>query len=312
MEQTKLVTSAYYNISGHPHHGADRYLRLIKSLPNIAENTQLPIVCYTSKLHGCYDELARVLDTRKLDNVTLKVYELEDHPLHESVLKIRQSDSILGERYTSRPIIVYWAKFDFLLNEMDADEYIYWIDGGLSHNGLFPKRFSIGDQTGYGFTDYNCTFNFSCFSKESFGRINTFVGDKILHMVRQSCDADLYAIHKIPELAKQFIIPSNQHWPVAGIFGAHTSKSSLKTYLHAAQNVLQTLVNHNQLTVEEAIMGYLNVTNPDWFKQYHFENFYTEDNTEPFLHFKEDGSFYHHFNRILCDTEPLVDYLGNF
>jgi hypothetical protein len=307
----KLVTSAYYNIEGHPHYGAHRRGRLLRSLPNIAQNTGLPIVCYTSQKYGCYDELCQLFAERGITNVTLKVRELEDHPLHNVVLGVRKFDEVLSARYLYKPIIVYWSKFDLLLDELDFDGYVYWIDGGLSHNGMFPRRYSIGDTRGFGTTDSNSTYNFSCFSKESFTRISNFVGpEKTLHVVRVATDADVQTVISIPELSPHFV-GSDGFWPVGGLFGGHAKTSTLRQYLEKNIELQHIVANYGRLTVEEGIMAYVDVVYRDWLKRYHFENFYTEDEQTPNLHFGPDGKIYHHFYRLFCDEGHLIDCIGN-
>jgi hypothetical protein len=307
----KLVTSAYYNIEGYPHYGAGRRHRLLKSLPNIAENTQLPIVCYTSKKYGCYEELTDILTKRNITNVTLKVRELEEHPLHDTVLEIRKSNELLNVHYQHKPIIVYWSKFDLLLEELDFDGYVYWIDGGLSHNGMFPKRFSVGDTSAFGTTDSNATYNFSCFNADSFQRISKFTEpDKVLHMVRPAIDADVATVVTIPKLENKFS-NANGYWPVGGFFGGHAKTSPLRQYIEKFIEVSTDVVEHKRLTVEEGIMAYIDVIYQQWFKRYHFDNFYTEDEQSPFLHIGPNGEIYHHFYRMFCDECDLIDSKQN-
>lgn len=318
--QTKLVTAAYYNIEGHPHYGANRAGRMRYSLVNIAKNTNLPIVCYTSKKYGCYDELQELFNKKNITNVTLKVFELEDHPLHEKVLAVRelQPHDEMRKVYEVKPIIVYWSKFLFLLNELTDAEYIYWIDAGLSHNGMFPVRYAIGNTSCFGMADCSATFDFSCFSQQSFNNINNFVQNKVLHVVRVATDADVGAVTTIPELQEKYY--QNCHnikfWPIAGIFGGHSIKSPLKQYLEKMNEIFEIVVRHDRITVEEGVMAYVDVAYTEWFKRYHFENFYTEHELARNLHWRvdengvEDGTIYHHFYRLFCDDGLLVDCLG--
>jgi hypothetical protein len=146
------------------------------------------------------------------------------------VLEVRELNELLSTQYKYKPIIVYWSKFDLLLAELDYDGYVYWIDGGLSHNGMFPKRFSIGDTSGFGTTDSDATYNFSCFNAEAFQRISKFTGyDKVLHMVRPAIDADLQTVATIPKLVGNFV-GADGYWPVGGFFGGHAKTSPLRHY----------------------------------------------------------------------------------
>lgn len=319
--RTKLVTSAYYNIKGHPHYGANRAIRLRKSLPNIAKHTNLPIVCYTSQKYGCYDELQEIFASKNITNVTLKIFELENHPLHEPILAIRKSnpEKYLDWVYSAKPIVVYWSKFKFMLEELYGTDYLYWIDAGLSHNGLFPKKYALGDTSCHGMDFCDSTYDFSCFSNNTFDKINKYTGDKVLQLVRDITDADLSPIKEIPELKNEYNknLSKVNSWPVAGLFGGHIISSPLQLYLEKMQELFRFIVRHNYITVEEGVMAYVNVVHDEWFKRYHFENFYTEDEIFRHLHWKvnehgvEDGSIYHHFYRLFCDTGQLVDCMGN-
>jgi hypothetical protein len=41
---------------------------------------------------------------------------------------------------------VGWAKIALMEDEMEEDlDYLYWIDVGLSHMGLFPRRYNSVD-----------------------------------------------------------------------------------------------------------------------------------------------------------------------
>jgi hypothetical protein len=57
-------------------------------------------------------------------------------------------------------------------------------------------------------------------------------------------------------------------------------------------------------------MAYIDVVYSTWFKRYHFDNFYTEDEVSPFLHIGPAGEVYHHFYRIFCDDCDLIDSNG--
>lgn len=326
----KLVTSAYYNIEEYPHYGSGRKSRLKRTIANIANNTGLPIVCYTSKLHGCYEHLGNVLDERKISNVELKIFELEEHPLHEPILNIRQNSEKYLMMYEKRPILIYWLKFEFVLRELANHlGYLYWIDGGLSHNGMFPKRYAIDPNDRYGMTYENSTYNFSCFSRQAFENIVKFTEeDKIFSMVRHVSDADFNELMSIPELLDNYVQyrqnkdthacwgENTQCWPIGGFFGGHTTKSKLKEYAEEFEKVSKIFIQNNKLIVDEGIMAYLNFKYENLMKRYHFENFLTEDEGFlPDIHWEldrdgnETGRIRHHFYRVFTD-EPVKDFFG--
>lgn len=309
MIDSVLVTSAYFNILGYPHYGAKRSERIRVSLPNIAKNSKLPIICYTSKKYGCYDELSTLFDTHKIDNVTLKIQELEDHPWHDRILNIRMNTEPYTRMYELKPILVYWMKFVFLERELNSAKNVYWIDSGLSHNGMFPKKYAIGNTDRFGMSDCPATYDFSCFSNNLIEKISEYAGDKIFLAVRPSIDADFSGIMKNPTLYEKIKYSTeSQYYPVAGFFGG-SNKELLQTFIDEFFKVADMLLQDKFLTVEEGIMAYLSMTQPDLFNKYHFENFYTEEHP-PELHIKPDGKVYHHFYRMFCDDAPLVDFIG--
>jgi hypothetical protein len=320
---TTIVTSVYYNCAGEPYycstqHGIPRTLRYIMSLDNIV-NMGYPVVCYTSKEFGCYDELYNYFFVdRKVTNLTLKIYELPEYVHHSRILELRAKYPKYNDRYFDRPIEIYWSKFTFLKQELDTNEYVYWMDAGLSSYMNFPKRLSTGRLP----VDKKCRdsiFDFSCYNDTLFDRINTYAQDRIVNLGRAgTSDADASGLVQIKKLITDKytenleIYNKTPFHPVAGFFGGSTKTSNIKQYVNEFEKLAVIAVEHDELCVEEALMWYLNILHrsDNWFRNYYFENFYTEDETNPRMHTREDGSIIHHFYRFFED-DIIIDEKNN-
>lgn len=134
--KTKFVTSFYTDISDHPFYGHNtvarhhRYLHSLRTLNNM--NTE--IVCYCNETQ--YDLLQKYISEYNLNNVLLKISNLIDGKYSEKLIKIKNETQNFKFYHE-----VDWNKFFLLEKEYDSTyDYMYWIDVGISHHGLFPKK----------------------------------------------------------------------------------------------------------------------------------------------------------------------------
>ena len=116
----------------------ERYLGSLISHSRIG----IPIVCYTQESN--YKELLDLKNNYKLDNLEIKIKNLHDVKLHKRFQELRDKyfDLIVVGKHEieGRTPEVLWGKFQVLQEEIEISEekYLYWIDVGLQHVGLFP------------------------------------------------------------------------------------------------------------------------------------------------------------------------------
>jgi hypothetical protein len=290
--KTKLVTAYYPLHQGPPFWGKQNRERWYKhSIASICE-TKVPIICYTDELG--YDELFAVKTDRQLDNLTIKMYDLTTSQFHDRVYKARMEGN--PEMYNNElhpyyrmPVSVYWMKWGFLKMEYEEDTYIYWIDGGLSTQGVFPGRASsYGTDPGY-FKNYNgeegdfyTTHEFKLFVFDKIfnlnfiPNLNKFSEGKIVNICRQDCtDNDFHLFEEKLNLPKGNIIYTNK-FPVGALFGGHSSQimKYVDEFNEVANKVLEV---GDYVCTEQEIMGYVHSIHPDWFTDWTFHDFYHED-----------------------------------
>jgi len=289
---TKLVTAYYPLHQGPPFWGKQNRERWYKhSIASIC-GTGVPVICYTDEIG--YKEINEIKTNKKLDNLILKMYDLTTSPFHDRIYKARTEGH--PEMYNNEfhpyykmPVSIYWMKWNFLKMEHEEDTYIYWIDGGLSTQGVFPSRgSSYGNDPGY-LKNYNgeegdfylvhefkmFTFD-KIFNPNFIPNLNKFSENKIVNICRQDgTDNDFYLFEDKLDLPRGEIMRSNQ-FPVGALFGGHSSQ--LPKYIDEFNSIADRILSiGDYVCTEQEIMGYIHTIHPDWFKDWNFHDFYHED-----------------------------------
>ena len=242
--RTKLVTAFYTDIIGFPFFGHDafarheRYLHSLRTLNNM--NTE--IICYCNDTQ--FDMMVKFCEEYNLTNVTIKVSNLKDYPNSQRMIDIKSSNTQFNFYHE-----VDWNKLYLLSKEYDETyDYIYWIDCGLSHRGLFLLKYNphsdkisglSRDWENYSFTNLFCP--------ELFPKINNVYGDT----------------------------HDYKHMSVGGILGGHISK--LKWFIDEFNIVGKICLDKNIILNHESIMTKMNFENPDVYKTFVFNTWYHDD-----------------------------------
>ena len=284
--KTKLVTAYYPHSVGHPIWGKLNRERWYKhSLKSIA-NTGVPIVCYTSG--SAQIEMQEYKELHNLSNIELINYDITQGPFHERIVASRLANP---EKYNNpehffyhMPVSIYWNKWEFLRLQYEEDAYVYWIDAGLSTDGLFPHRFNdfyheIDNLSNWNGLDEHKHHGYAnnVFNPQLIDRINQFTSDKILNLCRAGqTDNDFYLMQdKINEPVQPSIYQDNK-FPVASLFGG--KGPLLLEYIektHAAMD--KVLLCGDYVCTEQEIMGYVHTFNKEMFSDWCFNDFYHED-----------------------------------
>lgn len=268
--KTKLVTSYYPYHSGEPFWGQGNRENWYKnSLANISNMGE--IVCYTDHGDKGYNDLIQIKEDYNLDNLTIKLYDLKDNPYQERVYKIRtdraseyNNPDNMGTYF--RSTVIYWIKFMFLEMEYEPNINMYWIDCGLSHDGLFPpdasKYFGEEIDTYYKKHHYNKAFN-----PEVLERINNYAEGKIINVHRPQTDENIGNFNSWLNLD----IDYENIFPVGGFFGGNSEL--MPEYVSRCKETIERVLEKNQVCSDQEILAYVNATNRHWFKNWKFETF---------------------------------------
>ena len=291
---TKLVTFLYFGLGDFPFFGHKvqaRWDRYINSLVQLSQ-MGLPIVCYTGS--NTAEALQDFLNENEVTNVTVKVKELEDIRHSKKMIEIKEKNPDKFKFYLE----VGWAKIDLMEDEMEEGlDYLYWIDCGLSHIGLYPRRYnSNADKiTGLSVNKYRYTYD-GIFNTETFPKINNWVGDKLIDIRNTLFFHDHRKLNEI--LDKDHMYDSLS---IGGIIGGHVSK--LPDFFQRFEDYAQTALTKEFLLNHEAMMSTMVYDKPENYRSYKFNTWYHDDSsmtdksvTPEFL--KDKISFYTFFEQL--------------
>jgi len=290
MKKTKIITAFYTDIKGYPYFGhielsrEERYLHSLRVLNGLG----VEIICYCNETQ--YTLLNGHIFKFQLNNVNLKISNLKDSYFTEKLILIKEKTDRFNFYHE-----VDWNKFYLLSKEYEPSyDYIYWIDIGLSHHGLFPKKYNPNSELSTGYSnDYN-TYSFTdLFNDKLIEGVNEFVGNKLINLKNTLL---FHNIHEINTTFNNNIIFNGLS--VGGIIGGHISwlNNYIKTFFELGEYSLNKdiILNH------ESIMSYIVEMNIDKFETFTFNAWCHEDtpNLSDDLKY-EKIHFVHFFDLIL-------------
>lgn len=267
--KNKIVTGFYTDQSchgfpffGHPDKAReDRYFHSLRVLNNM----DTEIVCYCNEIQ--FNQILDYIKQFELNNVKLKVSNLSDSKYSARIKSLKEKTKDFNFYHE-----IDWNKIFLLEKEFDSSyNYIFWFDVGLSHHGLFPKRFNPnGDKiTGMSY-DYN-TYSFTnIFNKGLIDGITSFLQDNLISI---NNDRPFHSIQKTNEIYEDDIIFNGI--TVGGILGGHVSK--LQWFISNFYKLAEISLSKNYILNHEAIIGYMKEKFPNNFKNFNFQTWYHED-----------------------------------
>lgn len=265
--KTKLVTAFYTDIIGFPFFGHEsfarheRYLHSLRTLNNM--NTE--IVCYCNDTQ--YDLMTKYCEEFDLSNVTIKISNLRDYPKTNRMLELKRSNDQFNFYHE-----VDWNKMYLLSKEYDESyDYIYWVDCGLSHRGLFTLKYNPHSDkiTGLSRDWENYSFT-NIFCPELFSKINNWVGDKLINLANTMFSHNPNEIRSVYKNNNDY-----KHMSVGGILGGHISK--LNWFIEQFDRISDISLNENFILNHEGMITDLEFENPEMFKTYSFDTWYHDD-----------------------------------
>jgi len=250
--KTKIVTAYWMDVNGFPFQGSAsvRKERYLGSLISHCKNLHLPVICYTHS--KSLSEVEKIKNDFNLDNLELKILELSDMKLHGRINEVRGSNEDM--RLDGRGPEIMWGKFDVLEKELDGFDFVYWLDVGLQHPGIFPWRYSKKYYTldqqpasnGW-WTEYEVYDSSKLFDYKIFENLNVICENKISFISSLGPQIS-YPTSYTNIIDYQLTSP----YPVGGMIGGNTN--ILKKFIEFFWIYANKILDNNFLCTEEVIM----------------------------------------------------------
>ena len=231
------------------------YFHAIKSIINMG----CDVVVYTSESDRPHLESA-ISQSSHPENVKIVIYDLYSHPYHEYFQKC------MNGQKTDRCNEIMHGKPMWMSNHLsDGYDYIYWIDCGLSHGGLFPQRY----RTGTGFeSHFTCTL----FTPKMVESLNNYedkfvilYGDQTYHLFEAVPHHHFFKDHPRDE---------NCHI-IGGLFGGNTGL--VEKFCDDYSNLMIEMKENNLFEREEHLMTVLYFRNKQMFQPLKFTTWHHEE-----------------------------------
>lgn len=250
--KTKFVTSYFMDITEFTNGKwvgsyASRKPRYLSSLINHCINfPSYQIICYTHQIN--YEELLKIKNDYNLNNLTLKLKELDEIKYTEKINNVINQVPDYLDRFglAGRPPQVMWGKFDLMRIESTDDiDYIYWIDAGLQAIQLFPKRYNPNINDSDIWTSLEKAGNFSLlFNEQLINKLNNIIDLKFFNIM---CRTIQSMVHSFEDYE-----PVRDYYPIGGFFGGKVN--SVLEYCDLFDNAADKHFEKNLLCFEDSVM----------------------------------------------------------
>lgn len=281
--KTLYLTAIYANLNGTDLGGRiSRVHHYRWSLLNILNTKPSKVVCFTSKeelpeLEAWFYETSNVskelLEFRVYDLYNCDHYDLIQS--NKDVEFVKKGDRCHEIQYMK----FFWSR---LLEDRHDYDKLYWIDAGLSHGGLFPDEYYMGDK-------WERHFLISLFTPELLDKWNNVSDDRIVLFSKNNTDRYFWS-QTVPE--HHYKEYNRSRHVIGGMFGGNVELYDELTN-DFEYNLLNLLNNESELYHEELILSCMAANTPNKFNLLKFDDWYAReewknDNIDPIL-------FYHLF-----------------
>lgn len=279
MKKTLFVTCFYDGLNNTILGGrTGRYHHYFHSLKTLLK-TEADFVIYTSG-NEKNDLQEKIKPEVENQSVKFIEYELFEHPYHKYF-----QEKMNGIK-TDRCNEIMHGKVIWMKNHLHEDyDYIYWIDCGLSHGGLFPHKYIYGT----GFESY---FNCTLFNPKLVNGLNSL--DKITIIVATQ---ERHFMDLPPNINFYQTIPRRIYsHVVGGLFGGNVEK--LKIFIQNYENVFNEMVSFGGLDREEHLLTLLYDRHEDMFSPQFFTTWHHEDSDMSKYNVENEIYFYNIFEKL--------------
>tara|TARA_R110000824_G_scaffold65538_1_gene170593 strand:+ start:5626 stop:6537 length:912 start_codon:yes stop_codon:yes gene_type:complete len=296
---TKIVTCLYHPASAEAnpfnlHLERARLDRYVYSLAQICQ-LEVPIVCYTDSISsGLLIELKK---KNSLSNLEIKTLDLIKAKHSKAIQEIKKKHSLQFNFYHE----IDWAKIDFLERELFLDptiDYLYWMDSGLSHPGLFPNRYNPNRDkvTGMSANPYGYTFDL-IFNKDLPQSLNKWASNKLINIGNSLIFHNTNDINSTLNKSHAY-----SHLTIGGIIGGNAQ--SLPSFFERFEACAQLCIEKEFILNHEAIMSSMFMDDLESYKNFCFSTWYHDEPDSSLIgqitpeYLSQHTSFYEFFKEI--------------
>lgn len=290
----KFVTCIYSNLYNTELGGRQsREIHYKFSLLSILKITNATYILYTSPEE--FNELSTFFyDNNNISREILEIreFDLKTYSLHPTLSKKRLEAE---HKHEDRCFEIQYLKFEWLGQEVDkGDDFIFWIDAGLSHSGLFPKKY----QTIKKQEIYRHYFEFSIFTNKLIENLVSYLGDKLFLIGKENRGIHYWS-RTVPH--RYYTNFNSDIHIIGGMFGGKPEK--VKVLVDLFNSYLADLLNEPELFFEEMILSLIYQNHKDYFQPEFFTIWYSEDEVGPYPlgHeiYKGNKRFYEIFEKFI-------------
>jgi hypothetical protein len=265
--KTLLLTSIYTKLWGTDLGGRTSRDHHYKwSLLNILNTKPTKVVCFTSEeelpeLEAWFYHVQKV-DKELLEFRVYDLYNCEHYDLiqrNKDVEFVKSHDRCHEIQYMK----FFWSK---LIEDRHDYDRMYWIDAGLSHGGLFPEEYMMGDQ-------WERHFLISLFTPELLSKWNDASKDKVV-MFSKNNDGRYFWSQTLPQSYYNEFDRSRHI--IGGMFGG-TPQAYDNLTTRFEELLLTLLDKENELYHEELILSCMAVNTPEEYNLLKFDDWYARD-----------------------------------
>ena len=289
---TKIITCIYSDLAGtefggrHARGGHYRW-----SLLSLLKMTDADFLCYTSDRE--IESLKQFFYQQNNISEDKLKFEISDITQTKFRDLINQYKDIESTKRGDRCVEIQYSKFHWWWNEDKSYDYYYWIDAGLSHTGLIPNKYLVGNHPERRY--YESTL----FNNDFLKNVIEDTGDKFLFLAKENQRYYWSGTVK----PKWYTNYDPSYHVIGGMFGGHVSKwDNIVTIF---EDYLQRIISEDQgIPHEENIMSLMNVNHSELFETKKFEIWWCPDSGPRDLeanYYDDKRSFYRileEFNRI--------------
>jgi len=243
---------------GRHNHFKQRYYQ---GLVYLGGNTQRKIIYVKPEdMEKVVEILSIKLTEEEFSRYTLIPFDLNDQTYSERILELREKNGYLNDRC----LHVQYGKFQWMMNHIDEDEYIWWVDAGLVCDHLFPSKY-VGDIE-------NAK---NVFSDSFFENLKSKVGDKNYFICG---DRHRYYAHGKPNQTFFDANFQDRYHPIGGFFGGYSN--TFKNFIQSLNKKIEKVLESEVLYSEEIIMEIIFSENIDLCKYDDFTTWRHEESPE--------------------------------
>jgi len=263
-----FITAIYANLYGTDLGGRisrDSWYRW--SLLSILKTNPTKVVCFTSKEeiegleHWFFEEQGV-----KREQLEFRVYYLRKSKFFKKIQKIKNVEQV---KTHDRCVEIQYNKFFWfnLIENIYEYDRVYWIDAGLSHGGLFPPPYRMGNK-------WESDFLINLFTPELLDRWNKDTANEILLLAKNN-EGGYYWSGALPEKYYNGECNRSKHI-IGGLFGG-TPENYNRLVKDFKRQLEVLLTTETELHMEELILSCMYFNESEKYTTYNFDDWYARE-----------------------------------